>query len=91
MKAILWCRDRLVDNWNLAWRWWSVRFNALGILILSWIQFDPVGPLYVWSLMPDPVREILPRNFMMIIGIALFGLSMLARVVKQPKLENSGG
>lgn len=79
-------KKHLVDNWCLAWRWWSVRLNALGLLILSFVQFDPVGALAVWNMMPLAVRTFLPSNFLTIIGVALFALSMIARVVKQPKL-----
>lgn len=75
--------DILVDRWTSAWRWWSMRFNALGLIILSWVQFDPVGALGVWNMMPGPVREVLPPRFVTYIGIGLFALSMLARVVKQ--------
>lgn len=78
-------KDRLVANWRSAWRWWSIRLNALGLLILGLVQFDPVAALYVWSLMPPAVQAILPRNFLTIIGLALFALSMIARLVKQPK------
>lgn len=83
-------KDHLVDNWYLAWRWWSMRLNAIGLVILSYVQFDPIGALQVWNMMPHPVRMFLPSNFLMIIGLILFGLSMLARVVKQPKLHKDG-
>jgi hypothetical protein len=75
--------SRLVDDWRNVWRWWSVRFNALGLAILAWVSIDPVSVLYVWSLLPDDVRAILPPGFPLYIGIGLFALSMLARVVKQ--------
>lgn len=75
--------QRLVDDWRNFHRWWSVRLNALGLAILTWVQFDPVGVLYVWSLLPDDVRYILPPGFLMVVGLALFALSMIARVVKQ--------
>jgi hypothetical protein len=76
---------RLIDNWRSWHRFWSVRLNALGIAILTWVQFDPVGVLYVWSLLPEDVRMILPPRFLMFVGLGLFALSMLARVVKQKR------
>lgn len=82
-------QDSLVDGWRSAWRWWSVRLNALGLLVLSWVQFDPVGALAVWNMMPHPVRMVLPSNFVMLAGLGLFALSMIARMVKQPKLQNN--
>lgn len=76
-------KQRLVDDWRNWHRWWSMRLNALGLAILTWVQFDPVGVLYVWSLMPDEVRFILPPRVLVFVGLGLFALSMIARVVKQ--------
>jgi hypothetical protein len=80
---------RLIDNWKTAWRFWSVRLNALGLAILAFVQFDPVAALAVWNMMPAAVRDVLPRDFLVWFGVALFALSMLARVVRQPKLEKA--
>lgn len=79
---------KLIEDWARKWwRLWSVRLNALGLAILGWVQFDPVGALAVWNMLPPDVRGVLPQNFVTIAGMTLFGLSMLARVVAQPKLE----
>jgi len=80
-------KDRLVDDWCFYWHWWSVRFNAVGIAILGFVSFDPVGALSIWNMMPPHVKAVLPPNFLTFAGLALFALSMLARVVKQkPKV-----
>lgn len=84
-------KDRLVDDWCHAWRWWSMRLNAVGVVILSWVSFDPVGALAVWNMMPAPVRAVLPTNFLTFAGLALFGLSMMARMVKQPPKASPNG
>ncbi|MGH6659728.1 MAG: hypothetical protein ACREBP_01015 [Sphingomicrobium sp.] len=78
-------KRHLVDNWRHAWRWWSLRFNALGLLILSFVSFDPVGALGVWNMMPPEVRAYLPHNFVLWVGGIFMFLSMLARVTKQKK------
>jgi hypothetical protein len=79
---------KLIEDWARKWwRLWSVRLNAIGLGILGWVQFDPVGAIAVWNMMPPDVRRVLPPNIVTLIGLALFGLSMLARVVAQPKLE----
>ncbi|UXO93946.1 hypothetical protein Pan3_24 [Pseudanabaena phage Pan3] len=82
-------KTRLIPDWRKAWRLWSVRLNALGLAILGWVTIDPVGVLYVWNLMPPQVRAMLPENFLTFAGLALFALSMLARIVRQPKLEQT--
>lgn len=88
---------KLIENWTCTlWRAWSVRFNAIGLAILAWVSIDPVSVLTVWNLMPPAVRAVLPPHFVTIAGAALFALSMLARVVQQPKMvakieEKHGG
>lgn len=78
---------KLLPHWRVLWRSWSVRLNALGILILGWIAVDPVSLLYVWSMMPVEVRDLVPAQFLSLIGAVLFGLSMIARLVRQPKMQ----
>lgn len=79
---------KFIDDWcRKWWRLWSIRLNAIGLAILGYVQFDPVGALGVWNMLPFEVRRVVPNNILAIVGVALFGLSMLARLVKQPKLE----
>lgn len=78
----------LIDDWARKWwRLWSVRLNAIGLAILAWVQIDPVSALSVWVMMPSEVRKVLPPDFITIVGLAFFALSMMARLVVQPKLE----
>ncbi|MEN9936064.1 MAG: hypothetical protein RLZZ387_2643 [Chloroflexota bacterium] len=78
----------LIDDWARKWwRLWSVRLNAIGLAILAWVQIDPVGALAVWAMMPSEVRAALPPNFVTVVGLLFFGLSMLARLVVQPRLD----
>lgn len=79
----------LIENAREWWRFWSVRLNACGLAILGYVQFDPVGALAVWNMMPAPVRHVVPVNILTIVGFALFGLSILARVVAQPRLKEA--
>ncbi len=78
---------QLIDNARQWWRLWSIRLNALGLAILSWVQFDPVSALAVWNMLPHEARRVLPPNFLMIVGMVLFALSMLSRVLVQTKLR----
>jgi len=83
-RSIAWIRARLVDDARNFLRWWSVRFNLAGLALLSWVQFDPIGVLAVWNMAPAGVKAVLPPSFVLYVGFALSGLSILARVVKQP-------
>lgn len=78
---------KLIEGARHWWRFWSVRFNALGLAILGWVQFDPIGALAVWNMMPAPVRAVLPQNVVTIVGALMFALSLLARLVVQPALH----
>lgn len=78
---------KLVPEWKLLWRAWSVRINALGLAIIGWVQFDPVGALGVWNMLPANVRELLPTHLLGAVSMTLFGLSMIAKLVHQPKLR----
>jgi hypothetical protein len=82
---------KLIEGARQWWRMWSQRINALGLLILSYIAIDPVSVLVVWNMMPPEVRARAPVTLVASIGAILFGLSMLARMVRQPKLEKSDG
>jgi len=78
---------KLLPHWRVLWRSWSVRLNALGLAILAWFAFDPVSLLAVWNMMPAAVRDLIPQQFLSVIGAGLFALSMIARLVKQPKMQ----
>ena len=78
---------KLIEGWaHKVWRLWSIRLNAIGLAILGWVQIDPVSALGVWNMMPAEVRAVLPQNIVSLIGGSFFALSMLARLVVQPKL-----
>lgn len=86
-----WIKAHLVPEARAFWRWWSIRFNAVGLAILAYVQFDPVGALSVFNMMPPAVRAALPEHFLTALALFFFGLAMLARVVKQPALEENNG
>lgn len=83
-----WFQEHLVPGARQAWRWWSLRLNAIGIAILAWVQFDPVSVLAVWNMMPVQVRTIIPGHTLAGLALIFFVLAMMARMVRQPKLEN---
>lgn len=86
-----WLKQRLVPEVRHAWRWWSMRLNALGLAILAWVQFDPVSVLAVWNMMPAHVRGVMPEHALTGLAFIFFALAMLARLVRQPKLEQTDG
>ena len=85
-----WIETRLVPEARAWWKLWSIRFNAIGLTILAWVQVDPVSVLNVWNMMPPAVTRALPPTAITWLGMALFALSMMARVVVQPKVHKDG-
>jgi len=81
---------KLIDNAHQWWRQWSTRIQLVCAALTGWLFFDPGSMLAAWNMMPLAVRELLPDRFLQSIGAVLFALnlaSVLARQVKQPKLE----
>jgi hypothetical protein len=82
-----WIKNHLVPEARDWWRLWSVRLNAIGLLVLSWLWVDPVTILAVWNMLPVPVAKTIPQPVVYAIGAALFALSMMSRLVVQKKVH----
>lgn len=82
-KIIEAIRARLIADWHLAFRFWSVRLNSLGLILLTGCQFATDA----WNSMPQDLRHALP--YAQGISIALFFSGLIARLVAQPKLEDT--
>lgn len=78
---------KLVPNWRGLWRAWSVRLTALGTLIYGWFAVDPVSLLAVWNMMPAPVRDLVPSQFVAAVGAILFAASFISKFVAQRKMQ----
>lgn len=87
MKLRDWINDHIVPEARQWWRWWSVRLNAAGLALLTWVQIDPVSVLTVWNMMPPTVQRVLPPNPTLALAFVLFSLALISRLVRQPKLE----
>jgi hypothetical protein len=83
-------RDKRVDEGRYWWRYWSARIQALALLIQGAMIVDPVSLLGGMNMMPPHVRNMLPEGAVKAVMVVLFTLtilSILARNVRQPKLE----
>ena len=74
-------RARLIADWRLFFRFWSVRLNGLGLLLLTGCQVATDA----WSSMPADLRHAMP--YAQGISIALLVGGLIARLIVQPKLE----
>ena len=66
---------------------WSIRFGSIALalqgLFLAWGNL----PLELWGMMPIEVKRVLPDHIAFALPAIFFGLSMISRFVKQPKVE----
>lgn len=74
-------------NW---WRLWSIRLNLIGGLLLTAFMTWPEFALTLWNMMPDEVKALVPDRFILAIPLALFALSVIARLIRQEKLIGNG-
>ena len=72
-----------IPNWRQAWRFWSVRLNAFGLVFLAAEQ-----ALTTWPLVPAEARAALPTWLGAGVPILCFLLATAARVVRQAELDN---
>lgn len=56
MSLVSAIKGRLVTDWCNATKWWSVRWNALGAIVLPLMQAVPTMPAEVQALFPVAVR-----------------------------------
>ncbi|MHB9878307.1 DUF7940 domain-containing protein [Pacificimonas sp. ICDLI1SI03] len=81
----------LIDNWRQALRFWSVRLNAVGALIMGLVFWSPDAVLILWNMLPDAVADRLPQHIVTMVGAVLFAVAILARVVDQEKVKPGKG
>lgn len=72
-------RARLVDDWRLAWRWWSVRLAALAGVGVSYLLAAPETLVQVIDALPPELRGWVPP----LLGPVLTGAIVLVRLWRQ--------
>ncbi len=74
---------RLIDDWQRAWRFWSIRLQTIGLALAAWMTATPNAALDLWRALPDEAKGLIPRDFAhwipVMIGIAAIG----ARIARQ--------
>jgi len=78
-------KPRLIEDWKRAYKLWTVRLSAFGVVVMGWFTFWPESVLYLWSAMPIEVRRLLPEQFATSIALLIFAGSAIARLIRQYK------
>jgi hypothetical protein len=83
-------RARLIDDARLWWRFWSMRFAAIGAAIEVFLRWFPDQARDVWNWIPADMRALLPSWLTTSLPIILFGAVMISRVWAQKKGPSNG-
>lgn len=78
---------KLIDNWQKAWKFWSLRLGIIGTAITSVFLASPDAALYAWAILPDDLKSTLHPDLIRFVGVFVLIASFGARVVKQPKID----
>ena len=77
----------LIEDWRNFWRFWSVRLGIVGSAITGVLIAFPDVALSAWAMMPADLKLLIPLQYMPLIGVVVFALSIVARLVKQKNLH----
>ena len=80
----------LIEDWRNFWRFWSVRLGIIGSAITGVLIAFPDVALSAWAMMPADLKAAIPERYMPLIGVVVFVASLIARAIKQTKLEPKG-
>ena len=81
----------LIEDWRNFWRFWSVRLGIIGSAITGVLIAFPDVALSAWAMMPADLKSVIPERYMPLIGVGIFVASLIARAIKQTKLEQKEG
>lgn len=77
---------QLIPTWRSFWRFWSVRFTFLGGVLLTLVTSFPDAALQAWLMLPQDLKQFIPPHYLQIVSVGLLLLSILARLITQPKV-----
>ena len=81
----------LIEDWRNFWRFWSVRLGIVGSAVTAVLIAFPDVALSAWAMMPGDLKAAIPERYMPLIGVVIFVASLIARAIKQTKLEPKEG
>lgn len=81
----------LIEDWRKCWRFWSIRLGIVGSAITGVLIAFPDVALSAWAMMPGDLKAAIPERYMPLIGVVIFVASLIARAIKQTKLEPKEG
>lgn len=78
MKFLYWLEGKLVDGWKSAWKWVSVQFMALALLLESYAELVKIG----WASYPDTLKGDLPHWISPLVALLILA-GLIGRLFRQ--------
>jgi|GEM_PF-1265361 len=72
-----------IDSWRTVLRRWSTWLHGAGLANIA-------AYLGIWNMMPGAVRQVIPPNALLAIGLLLWVAGIVAVYVKQEALDAAG-
>lgn len=80
-------KPHLASDWRLVFRQWSFWLGVIGTSLTSALLASPEFALQVWAMMPADLKATIPERYTPFIGVGVFALGLIARFIRQAKLE----
>ncbi len=71
---------------KLLFKAWSVWLASLGSMLCAWAQSFPSAAIDAWSMLPQDIKDILPHNYLGLIGAFMVAMGVMAQFIRQNKL-----
>ncbi len=81
-------KPELIEDWRNFWRFWSVRLGIIGSAITGVLIAFPDAALAAWAILPHELKSSIPPQYMPLIGVVVFALSIVARLIRQDSLRD---
>ncbi|MER1940658.1 hypothetical protein ABS755_08110 [Castellaniella sp. FW104-16D08] len=78
---------KLIPEWRQCHRFWSVRLQAVGVALITFVQGFPDAFIHVWAVLPPDVTAAFPADTVKWLGIAVLACGIVARIIRQDKLH----
>jgi cyanate permease len=82
---------KLVPEWRSWWRMSSTWFQAAAAAFFSYLTAVPDAAIQLWSVLPEDLRQAFPPGYVKWFGVALIAIGIVARLVRQPSLNERRG
>lgn len=80
-------KPQIVSHWRLIFKQWSFWLGVAGTVLTSALLALPDLALQVWLMMPSDLKATIPERYTPFIGVGVFVLGLVAKFVRQAKLD----